>query len=117
MQNRFGLKDAILLAGVIVAIVLALLGMIQKDMLKKDLEALRGNLAERTRLVARLNARLENAGTSPAATPPVGQRTSATHSVDESWARPGVPVSVRDDHRISDSHPLPRTRTTWTLRG
>lgn len=93
MQNRFGLKDAILLAGVIVAIVLALLGMIQKDMLKKDLEALRGNLAEQTRLVARLNARLENAGTSPAATPPVGQRTSATHSVDESWARPGVPVT------------------------
>lgn len=86
MQNRFGLKDAILLAGVIIAIVLAFLGMIQKDMLKKDIEVLRGNIAEQTRLVARLSARLETAGSAPA-------QPQARAPRDESWARPGVPVT------------------------
>lgn len=91
MENRFGLRDFVLLMAVLVVGLSVWLAMFQRDREWGQLQAISGQLERVERQLARMSAMLERGmvlGTAPAGADglPVSQGR------DESWARPGVKI-------------------------
>lgn len=97
MDNRFGAKDFFLMLLVLGVGVAVFLSMYQEDRRWEEIRTLNARVNEQTQILASINRRLESglvvsnapsqAGASSAGTAPA--RTER----DESWARPGVPVT------------------------
>jgi peptide/nickel transport system substrate-binding protein len=91
MQNKFGLKDFVLLVVMLAVGVSVWLGMVQRDLNRDELLALRSKLGDVERQLSRVESTLQSGV--PAAAAPAAAQAQASPSRDESWARPGgVPV-------------------------
>ncbi len=88
MQDRFGLKDFVLWVAVLVLAVLTVLRMLQGDRVWKELQAVRSLVGEQRQIVTQMQVKLDS-GDFVAS----GGGTAGRVTRDESWARPGVPVT------------------------
>ena len=93
MQNKFGLKDFVLLVVMLIVGLSVWLAMYQRDGQKNDLQRVIAKLGELSTQLARIEARIES-GEISTAKPATGGGSAAAAPVagDESWARPGVKV-------------------------
>lgn len=103
MQNRFGLKDFVLLVLVLVLIVSVWLKMVQSDRHWEKAQDIVGKLGQLESQVSRLEGKIDAGirvapGASAPTQPAGGTAQQASRPAqssgprDESWARPGVPV-------------------------
>jgi peptide/nickel transport system substrate-binding protein len=90
MQNRFGIKDFILMVLVLGIGISVWFSMVQNDREWKQSEQIKIKLSDLERQLARVEGRLES-GVALSEGPSMPS-TGATGSRDESWARPGVPI-------------------------
>lgn len=105
MGSRFGLKDFVLLLLVLGVGVSVWLSMFQEDRRWKEVRDLSSAVADQGRLLADLNRRVESgvALTSPGPARDRGPDVTIG-AFDDSWARPGVPVT-HPDPWLYDSDP------------
>jgi peptide/nickel transport system substrate-binding protein len=95
MQNRFGLKDFILMVMVLGVGVFVFLGMLQRDREWDQVQDVKRNVEELEKHLARIESKLESGvavAASPSGTAPSGASGARGSGRDESWARPGIPV-------------------------
>jgi peptide/nickel transport system substrate-binding protein len=114
MQNRFGLKDFVILVAVGVVGVLVLLSMKQKDRDRDVNQQMVAKISDLERALLQLDAKLES-GLVVAGSAPAG--TTAAPARDESWARPGVEVEWQPAWRPATdarNSPLYRTGGSFT---
>ncbi|MFM9996785.1 MAG: ABC transporter substrate-binding protein [Phycisphaerales bacterium] len=90
MQNRFGLKDFVLLVLVLATGGSVWLAMVQEDRRWTEVHAMNERLKQQEGAIVRLERTLERGGEPAAQPPPL--TTAPPGGRDESWARPGVPV-------------------------
>jgi len=92
MQNRFGVKDLVILVLLLAVGVGVWLSMVQADRQHDDLRSLVRSVETIDRQINRLQGTLDSGvvARGPAGTDAPGAPASAR---DESWARPGVPVT------------------------
>lgn len=133
MQNRFGLKDFVILVAVGIVGVLVLLAMKQKDRDRDLTQTLVSKMTDLERAISRLDSNLSSgitaipvgapAGTSASGAGTPGAITSAPASTpapgvrDESWGRPGVPIEWQPPWRAATdprASPLFRMGGTFT---
>lgn len=91
MQNRFGVKDFVLMLLVIVIIVLQVIRIYQDDRNWKLVEQVRQEGTQRDKAISRLERKLDE-GNFAVAAPGNTTGGTAAGGRDESWARPGVPI-------------------------
>ena len=115
MQNKFGLKDFILMVLVSLALVVSFLAMIQDDRRWKQNEAISDKIDTIEQLVARLESKLDSgiivAGSS------TNGSTNGTNTVtrDESWTKQaGVPISWFDQIAFAKD---PRNEPDYRIGG
>ncbi len=90
MQNKFGLKDFVLLAVMVIVGLSVWLGMYQRDGQKNDMQTALSKLTKLEGQLARLEATIEAGGGVAAA--PVGGPRAEPGVRDQNWARPDVAV-------------------------
>ncbi len=111
MQNKFGLKDFVLLVLVSIIGVFVLMSMRQDDRRWKQNESLMNKVGSIEQQIARLEAKLESGVVVS------GQRGgggSAAQSRDDSWAVAGVPVEWQEPWSFAND---PRDQVGYRLGG
>lgn len=82
MQNRFGLKDFVLLVVMLAVGVSVWIGMVQDDRVFKQIAGVRNKIDNLEQRLSNLQTTIESGGIAVGTAPAAAQR-------DESWARPG----------------------------
>ena len=114
MQNKFGLKDFVLMLLVSISIVFSILVMIQDDRGWKQNEALSDKIGTIEQLVSRLDSKLES-GISINGSSNGNNSNNGTNARDESWVKEqGVPVSWFDSFGFAND---PRNKPDYTMGG
>jgi peptide/nickel transport system substrate-binding protein len=121
MQNKFGLKDFVLLVVMLAVGITVWLGMVQRDRNWDEVLAMKAKLGDLERQLSRMETSLESGITVNAPAAPSGSVPSGAHAAapggtpagrDESWARPGAKVEwqpaygfTTDPRNLPDFHP------------
>ncbi len=94
MQNRFGIKDFIVIALLVAIIATLWLSMIQRDRQWPVLQSLLEQGRNIESRMASIEARVQNASAMSAASPQQSTTTAIPQTVrDASWARPGIEIA------------------------
>jgi hypothetical protein len=113
MYGKFGIKDLVLLALIIAVGALTIGNMIQKDRVWDELQTVRTLVAEQKQMMSQLRERIESGGIASPAPTRAGQSAGAR---DESWARPGVPVTWPKPYAYTSLRGAPSPRSSRPSR-
>lgn len=97
MQNRFGLKDFVLVVLILIVGVFVFLGMMQRDREWDEVQSVKKNIDALQKHLARIESKLDAGIAVVATAAPASGQPAAPAQRDESWARPGVPVEWQPD--------------------
>lgn len=112
MQNRFGLKDFVIILGLVILVVSVWLSMAQDDRRWNETQQVQSKLADLERQLSRIEAGIES-GVRVAG--PVGTAGDGEPAGrDTSWARPGEPIVWQERWDYTSD---PRTAEGFTVGG
>jgi ABC-type transport system substrate-binding protein len=112
MQNRFGLKDFVIILGLVVLVVSVWLSMAQDDRRWNETQRVEDKLADLERQLSRIEAGLE--GGVRVAGPAAGSVDGSGPERDTGWARPGEPIAFQEPWDYATD---PRGAAGFTIGG
>lgn len=110
MQNRFGIKDFVLLVVLLITLGSVWLSMVQKTRMELAQQSMSAKLVEIEQQVAQLGRKVEKGfeGRPQSAAPSTPSASAAASATGESWARPGVKVERwPNPHPATDPESIP----------
>ena len=97
MQNRFGLKDFVLIVLLLFIGVIVFLSMVQRDREWTEIQSVKRNIDDLQKHLVRIEGKLDSRPVITAQPVNTGERAAAPAVRDASWAREGVPIEWQPD--------------------